>query len=112
MARIVNQTRGTILASCAVVAATWRARMVGLLDRQALEEGQALILPRCCTIHTIGMRFAIDVLFVRKGVVVRAIRTLAPFRLVWALGADTVIELPAGTLARTSTTLGAQVGPI
>jgi uncharacterized membrane protein (UPF0127 family) len=42
-----------------------RARMVGLLGRDGLPPRTGLLIPRCDSVHTVGMRFAIDVAFVR-----------------------------------------------
>ena len=40
----------------------WR-RAVGLLARRGLPEREGLLIPHCSAVHTFGMRFAIDVLF-------------------------------------------------
>lgn len=106
---LINQSTGIVLARMAAVADTMGARMKGLLGRKELAVGEALILPSCNSIHTIGMQFSIDVLFLRQGRVVRAVEKLGPWRLAWAPEADTVVELPAGTLARTATQPGAQL---
>ena len=45
--------------------------------------------------------------FVKGGCVVKVVPSLGPFRLAWAGEADTVIELPAGTAAKTATEPGA-----
>ena len=42
-----------------------RARTVGLLGRDGLPQRTGLLIPRCDSVHTVGMRFAIDVAFVR-----------------------------------------------
>ena len=61
---ITNLTTDTILATQAQVAIGPCQRMIGLLSRKALAEGEGMIFPRCRAIHTGFMRFAIDVLFV------------------------------------------------
>lgn len=40
------------------------ARTVGLLADRRLDVGIGLLIPRCASVHTVGMRFAIDVCFV------------------------------------------------
>ena len=99
--RLVVQRSGANLATHATIAEGIAARMVGLLNRDHLEPGAALILPSCRSVHTVGMRFTIDVLFVdSRWEVVGQCPNLPPWRMtpvVWA--ASTVIELPAGTLA-------------
>lgn len=89
-----------VLAHRAQMAQSLLARMVGLLGRDHLPPGEALILPSCRSIHTLGMRFPIDVVFVDGSWrVLRSWRDLRPGRMtpyVWA--AKNVVELPAGTL--------------
>ena len=106
--QIVNLTRQTILATRARLAASWWERAVGLLTRRRLEDGEALILPGAGSIHTIGMRFPIDVLVVnRHGEVQAALQSLPPGRLSpWWRGVGAVIECPVGTIHRSSTTTG------
>ncbi len=82
--------------------------MVGLLGHARLADGEALIFEGCNSIHTVGMRFAIDVVFVDRQWTVVALReALAPGRLiapVW--NAWGVIEAAAGASKR----CGLQVG--
>jgi uncharacterized membrane protein (UPF0127 family) len=106
--RIINTTRDQTLATAAREADNPLTRFVGLLGRRAFPAGEALILRGCAGIHMLGMRFAIDALYLdTAGRVVRAIPTLAPWR-VGPLDAATecIIELPAGTLAATATAVG------
>ena len=89
---------GTTLAA-AELAGKRRARRRGLLGRDGVDG--ALVLRPCRQVHTIGMRFPIDVAWCsRDGRVLHSAR-LAPWRLsrvVW--GAHFVIETEAGTLDR------------
>ena len=107
MVVITNVTRHTVVANRGVVAERLVTRLLGLLTRSSLDPGEALVFPRCNSIHTCFMRFPIDVVFLQQGCVVKVVQALRPFRLAWAVGAETVIELPAGTAARTSTEAGA-----
>ena len=106
--KIKNLSRGTILAERVVFCRTLKSRLVGLINRPFLESGSALVLPRCNSIHTLFMRFSIDVLFLdERGKVVGKIETMAPFRispLFWQ--ARQAIELPANTLENTATSIG------
>jgi len=106
-----NLTRGEILVENGAVADSAWKRMRGLLGRPALQSGDGLLLPGTKAIHTIGMRFAIDVLFLNhEGRVVRALRSLAPFRLSPIVRkAACALELPAGTLERTGTQEGDKI---
>ena len=78
------------------VAATRTSRLLGLalLDRAAAGEG--LLIPRCRSIHTFGMRFALDVVFLdsaARAVSVR--RPVPPRRIAADRRAGSVLELPA-----------------
>jgi len=106
--RLVNRTRGAVLADRVESAHRMRDRLRGLLGRDALDRGEALAIRPCASIHTLFMRFAIDAVFLdRSGRVVRALAELRPWRATrFHLRAEQVVELPAGTLARTGTREG------
>ena len=99
---------GRVLAGRARVAASLFSRMVGLLTRASLDEDEALVIPAGQAIHTIGMRFPIDVAFVNQAWCVVAMRhALPPGRLtpvIWQAAA--AIEFAAGTLRRCGVRLG------
>src|SRR5438445_13217508 len=103
-----NRTRGAILASKVELADTPRARRTGLLKRDRLNAGEGLWIYPTQAIHTFGMRFPIDVIFLdRRLKVKRVYQDLAPFRLtslVW--GARSVLELASGAIATTGTAVG------
>lgn len=83
------------------VAAAVLARMRGLLARPPLQAGQALLIRPCSMIHTFGMRYAIDVVFLRRdGLVLKVAPAVAPRRMRARLGAHCVLELAAGEAAR------------
>lgn len=105
MARVINRTRGTILAERAETARTWWTRGKGLLGRKGLPTGGGLIIEPCSSIHTWFMAFPIDVAFVAAdGRVVRIAPALAPWRFgPLARGVRYVVELPAGALATSGT---------
>ncbi|SDF01842.1 DUF192 domain-containing protein [Sporolituus thermophilus] len=102
-----NVTRGTVVATRVRVADTFWRRLKGLLGTTALPIDAALILRPCNSVHTIGMRYAIDVLFLDKTYrVVKIVGRLGPNRLAAAAGAVMAVELPAGTAAKTNTAVG------
>ena len=83
------------------------SRRTGLLGRDGLDAGHALIIAPTSAIHTFFMRFAIDVAFVRRdGRVVGIRHAMKPWRVAVALGAYAAVELPAGTLADSDTVRG------
>ena len=98
--KIINLAKNTVLANNVVIADTPVKRIKGLLGRREFKSGEALILRPCNSIHTLFMRFAIDVLFIDKyNKVIKTIHNLKPYRLTGIyFGASAVIELPVGTL--------------
>jgi uncharacterized membrane protein (UPF0127 family) len=106
--KLRNTTRGTVLATDVRFALRRRERTRGLLGRESMEPGEALVFPRCRQVHMVGMLFPIDVLFLdRQGKVVRCVSDLQPGRLSpWVRRACTTVELQAGTLERTGTAAG------
>ena len=84
------------------VAARWHTRLRGLLGTNHLERGAGLLLHPANGVHTFGMRYPIDVVFVdAKQRVTRVVASLPPGSLVpWVRGAREAIELPEGTCER------------
>jgi len=76
------------------------ARAVGLLGRSGLPAGRALYIPRCGCVHTFGMRFALDLVFVRADGTVDAVRRgVRPWRIAWGTRRSAAVyELAAGVL--------------
>ena len=90
------------------VAETGLTRIVGLLGERELRPGDGLLIVPSQGVHTLGMRFAIDVAFLDGQWNVIAIkRDLRPFRmtrLFWKAAA--VLELRSGALDSSSTSVG------
>ena len=109
--RAVNQDRGTELATAVARAATFWSRLQGLRGRSRFENGQGLWIVPCRGVHTSGLAFDIDVLFLdadRR--VVAAEERMKPgrmSRIFWR--ARSVLELPAGTVRRSETRVGDQI---
>lgn len=96
---LVNAQTGAVIAASLEIAQTSATRRRGLLGREGLPPGSALVITRCNAIHTIGMQFAIDVAFVDgDGCVRKIVRGLRPRRIAIAPRAWAVIELAAGEL--------------
>jgi uncharacterized membrane protein (UPF0127 family) len=108
---VLNATRNCALGERIQVADTSLSRMVGLLGKRGLEPGTGLLIRPSQAIHTVAMRFPIDVIFVdRKWKVVHLRPVLVPYRVTgiqWK--ARCVLELPAGVIAQTSTAVGDQL---
>jgi uncharacterized membrane protein (UPF0127 family) len=74
-----------------------RARLLGLAFLRDLPPGVGLLIPRCRSVHTFGMRFAIDVVFLDEaGAPLAVIRALKPRRVCRHPGAASVLEARAG----------------
>ena len=82
-------------------AETFGARLLGLLARARLADDEALYLAPCSSVHTVGMRYGIDVAFVdRQGRVLKVAEGLEPCRAAWCRGAHGAVELVAGGARR------------
>jgi len=107
---IRNTDRQTELAAAADIADTSQKRRTGLLKHQSLEPGQGLWIVPCEAVHTFGMKFPIDVLYLSKQKKVLKIRdNMKRSRMSICLRAHSVLELPAGYAAQTSTQVGDQL---
>ena len=116
--RLVNRTRGIVLAETVETAFDSRTRRTGLLGRDALAPDAVLAIAPSNAVHTIGMRFPIDVLFItRAGRVTKRVLQLRPVRIAASLSAFAVLEFAAGHPAVAATAVGDEVavettGPI
>ena len=106
--RVINITKGTILGEQIGVADTSLSRMAGLLGKSSLAPATGLLIVPSQAVHSFGMRFPIDVLFVdRHSKVIHIQPSMAPCRITglhWS--AHSVLELPAGAIAQTCTAVG------
>ncbi|MEM1058796.1 MAG: DUF192 domain-containing protein [Verrucomicrobiota bacterium] len=106
--RVTNTTRQAVLVEAGGIADNPLTRVRGLLGRRGLEPGDGLLITPCTSIHSMWMRFRFDAVFLsREGEVIHLIEDMAPWRcspLVWK--AQSVLEVPSGTAARTGTRLG------
>ncbi len=102
-----NSTREKVLADRALLAGNSRERRTGLLKHASLPAGEGLWIVPCEAIHTFGMKFPIDILFLdRKRKILKTRNAIVPRRFSVCLRAHSVLELPAGTLLGTGTEAG------
>jgi uncharacterized protein len=108
-----NLTRQQHLATELAVAQTHLSRLRGLIgvSPDNFRNGTGLWIRPCRGVHTLAMRFPIDVLYLdRAGTVVHVEHNLQPWRFSpIRMQAASVLELPSHTLARTETTLGDRI---
>lgn len=106
-----NYTRQTVIATYALLADTRKSRRVGLLRHERLELGEGLLISGrdwlpFMAIHTIRMKFPIDVFFLDKNNRVVALYTLPPNRVAWVIGTRGVLETAEGTIAVSGSRIG------
>jgi uncharacterized protein len=78
------------------VAERFAARALGLAFLDRGEAGAGLLIPRCRCVHTFGMRFALDIVFLDPaGQVIRRAQAVPSRRIVLEWGAAAVLELPS-----------------
>jgi uncharacterized membrane protein (UPF0127 family) len=98
---LVNARTGGVVASRLLLAFDSSSRRKGLLGRNSLDEGTAMLIAPSNAVHTFFMRFRIDVAFLAKDGRVLKVRHAVPARRVTAaLRAYAVAEMPEGTLLR------------
>lgn len=92
-------------------ALTFGSRFKGLLGRTGLVEGGGLHIAPCNSIHMFFMKFALDIVFLDDELkVVKVIPDIKPWGLTRVYSkAESVLELPVGTIARTGTVEGDQL---
>ena len=78
------------------IADDFRTRLRGLAWRRRSQAGPGLLIPRCSSVHTFGMRFELDVYFLDRDGQVLAVRCrVPPRRLLWCRGASAILEIPS-----------------
>ena len=103
-------TRDVVLADAAEVADTSAKRRTGLLKHTHLAPGDGLWIIPCESVHSFFMKITIDVIYLDRKHRVKKIRPeMVPWRVSACLTAHSVLELPAGTIARTGTQAGDQL---
>ncbi len=109
--KIFNKSKNTVIAENVILADTFWTRIKGLLGREELRAGEALVITQCQSIHMFFMRFAIDAIFVDKeDYVIGLVARIKPFCLSPVFfRSKYVIELREGTIGTTKTSLGDKV---
>jgi uncharacterized membrane protein (UPF0127 family) len=94
--RLLRLPVATVFGHEVRVAGGRRARLLGLAHLDRAEVGAGLLIPRCSSVHTFGMRFALDLYFLDGRAEVVAVRRAVPSRrLAFCRHASAVLEIPA-----------------
>lgn len=106
-----NTTQGTVVGDNIRKADTYFSRLFGLLPKKSLSPGEGLWIIPCKDIHSIGMKFEFDALFLDADLkVVHLIERMKPLRISPLVkAAKTVLEVDAGIIAATQTQVGDQL---
>ena len=101
---------GDVVCERCLMATTPVLRLRGLLGRKELPAGEGILLRPCASVHTMFMRFPIDVVFCDGDLRVLAVAPAVPtWRMRGQRGAKVAIELAAGEAARRSLAVGTQL---
>ncbi len=105
---ITNTSRQTVIGESIEVAETASQKVKGLLGRDGLDQGHGLLFKGAGSLHTLFMRFPIDIIYTDKQrKVVKTANAVRPWKLVAApLRCDCAIELPAGAITASNTQVG------
>jgi uncharacterized membrane protein (UPF0127 family) len=94
--RLARLPLATVLGAEFPVATGARARLLGLAGLPRRAAGAGLLIPRCSSVHTFGMRFPLDLCFLDDaGAVLAVRRRIQARRVVSCQGARAVLEMPA-----------------
>jgi uncharacterized protein len=108
--KVSNLTRQAVIATRVEVADRGAKRRKGLLGRNGLGPGEGLWIVPCESVHTVGMRFPIDLVYLDRKKRVRKVRTnVPPWRVSACFSAHSVIELAAGAATASKTQTGDQL---
>ncbi|MDA8092754.1 MAG: DUF192 domain-containing protein [Betaproteobacteria bacterium] len=101
--------QGRVLAAAYRTENAWeRAR--GLLGRPPLGPSRGLWIAPCGSVHTFGMGYPLDVVFLnRAGTVLKIAAAVRPLRMAYASGASTALEFAAGQAAALGLRTGMQL---
>ena len=106
--KVINLSKNNVVLEEAEVADTFFLRLGGLLGRPGLPPGKGILIKPCRAVHTLGMRFPIDVGFVDdSNCICYLIEEMPPCKLSPAVKESAyVIEAPAGTFRQAGTAVG------
>lgn len=94
--RLLELPQRRVCGQLVPVATGFRSRLLGLAGIRRAQAGTGLLIPRCTSVHTFGMRFPLDLVFLdREDRPLAVVRCVHPRRLAWYRGAAAVLEIPS-----------------
>jgi len=111
MAKLINQTQNCELLPQLMLADSFWSRLVGLLGKSHLNIEEGMFFDHCNSIHTFGMKFSLDLIFLDKSMKVKALkRNVVPGRMTFPVfGARSVVEIASGSLETMQIKIGDQL---
>ena len=108
MLQLINKSKKTIITENLIVADGFWSRMRGLMWKRDMPEDEGLLLVPCNSVHSMFMRFPIDVLFLDKEFnIVKILDYLKPWRCSpYVRGAFQAVELKAGEAKKKDIEIG------
>jgi uncharacterized membrane protein (UPF0127 family) len=107
--RLELESGAAVCERCILADKPW-SRLRGLLGRSGLPAGEGILLRPCGSVHTMFMRFPIDVVFCDGDLRVLSVApALRPWRAASKRGAKVTIELAAGEAASRGVAAGARL---
>ncbi|KUG04653.1 hypothetical protein ASZ90_017937 [hydrocarbon metagenome] len=106
--KIINEDNAEIIASHCYLADSFFTRFKGLLGRRQMSEGEGLLIKPCSSVHTLGMKMIIDVVFLSSDYqVLHIIEEMQPGKLSPVIKkSSSVLELPPGQVGRSGLKIG------
>lgn len=105
-----TQTKEDTLLSQVWVAESFCQRLRGLLFRPELKKSQGLLIKPCRQIHTVGMSYSLDIIFLdQHGTVIKLCHSVKPFRQAFALKAAFTLEMASGVARDLGLNIGDQL---
>ena len=106
----ISLESGEVVCDRCLMATSWGLRFRGLMGKKELPAGQGILLRPCASVHTMFMRFPIDVVFCDRDLRVLAVAAAVPkWRMRGQRGAKVAIELAAGEAAQRGVASGVQL---
>ena len=105
--RVEIAASGVLVAARVQIAGTSALRRKGLLAHTSLGPDEGLWIVPCESVHTIGMKFPIDLIYLDAKFRVRKLcRNVPAWRFSICISAHSILELAAGTIDRTRVAVG------